>query len=401
MVRRVRLLHLFGVSNVEIENLCAGSQAVSNWLGKFKDSPATYQKYGRGVCMFFKWLREVKGLKLSPEEFLDQLAQKRASVKPSERCWGKSLVLQFSRDNPALVGRSDSTILTSYIVPLRRFCGDNEVELSTEQSFMGTVKRKFSEPAYTVDLAKKVLAALAQRERAICMCMLQSGQSIAQVLGDLNLQCKHILSEIELGKERLRIDFKERKGNNFPYHSFISTDAITEIKKWLPQRERIIDATGKGSDLLFITETGESLMPRFFVVEYCHRLQRHGLWTGPLSVRSHMFRKIFETEASPPDRGISKEYVVFMLGHSSASMVVKKQDMPGGTYDNAPRIYLDVVEREYVKLEKWINIYSGRPASNGLAGLPPKQQDMLKLLADTLSSDPRKAEKFTRFLTDL
>lgn len=394
----VRLLRSYGVSAGELEEFVKGSQVVGDWLGKFRDSPATYSKYSRGLCMFFKWLRKVKGLDLSPEQFLDLLATKRASDRPSERCWGKSLIVQFSRDNPDLAKASDSTKLTSYMVPVKRFSADNEVELCSEQSLMGVVKRKYSEPAYTVELARKVLGVLNQRDRAVCMCMLQSGQSIRQVLVDVNLQSNYVLGEIAKGKERVRIDFKERKGNNFPYHSFISTDAITEIKKWLPVREGIIEQTGKGSDFLFITENGTVLAPKMFLIEYVHTMQRHGLWTGPLSVRSHMFRKIFETEGSPPDRGISKEYLLFMMGHSSGTEVVKRQDMPGGVYDNAPKIYLDVVEREYCKLEPFINVYSGRSAVEG--GLSSEQVRFMGLLDEQLR-DPDKMRKFKQFLETL
>jgi len=379
----LRLLRSYSVSLREIEDFVVENEVVAGWLGRYKGTPATFAKYSRGLCMFFKWLREVKGLKLSPVEFLDVLASKRASAKPSERCWGKSLVLQFSRDNPDLEGKADSTMLTSYIVPVKRFCADNEVELTSEQSLMGVVRRKWSEPAYTVELARKVLGALSQRDRAVCMIMLQAGQSISQVLVDVSKQGEHVIEQINMGKERIRLDFAERKGNNFPYHSFISRDAITEIKKWLAIRQFWLERWKKESKFLFITETCAMYRPALFLSEYTRTLQRHGLWNGPLSVRSHMFRKIFETEASPPDRGVAKEYVKFMMGHSSGTEVIKRQDMPGGVYDNAPRIYLDVVEREYEKLEPFINIYTGRRAEAGLS-LTATEIERLRWIAEKL-----------------
>lgn len=375
------LKRVYGASAEDVNALIQGSQVVASWLGRYKASPATFLKYSRGLTMFFKWLREVKTLKLSPEEFLDTLAAKRASPRPSERCWGKALLLEFSRDNPDLASASDSTKLTSYIVPLKRFCADNEVELSSEQSLVGTVKRKFSEPAFTVALAKKVLGVMSQRERAICMIMLQSGQSISQVLLDVNKQGEYVIHEIELGKERIRLDFPERKGNNFPYHSFIGHDAITEIKKWLPIREGFLRRLKMESKLLLITENGKLYNPHMFLSEYTRKLQRHGLWTGPLSVRSHMFRKIFETEASPPDRGVDKLYVKFMTGHSSGTDVIKRQDMPGGIYDNAPRVYLDVVEREYEKLEPYLNIFTGKHSIEELPISEAEWQDLNDLLS--------------------
>jgi len=39
----------------------------------------------------------------------------------------------------------------------------------------------------------------------------------------------------------------------------------------------------------------------------------------------------------------------------------------GGTYDKAPWVYPDVVEKEYAKLEPYINIYSLRAVELGLS----------------------------------
>ena len=361
MVSRGRhLRHSFSVTREEVEAFLGESDSAARWLGKYRGSEATFEKYSRGLCMFFKWLRQVKRVDLGPQEFLDVLAEKRASGKPSERMWGKNLVLEFSRDNPEFEGNAAGTHLISYFVPLKRFCADNEVELTSAKSPFGALRRKYGEPPFTVDFAKRVLGVLGQRERAICMCMLQSGQSVKQVVTDLSGQGERIMQEISSGKQRIRIDFPERKGNNFPYFTFISKDAVTEIRKWLPLREDILRKTGRKTGHLFITGKGQPLKPKWFVSRFHRMVRRHKLWTGPMTVRSHMFRKIFESEASPPDRGISKAYVTFMMGHCSGGGVVSKLDMPGGTYDNAPRIYLEVVEREYEKLEQYINIYTAR-----------------------------------------
>lgn len=190
----------------------------------------------------------------------------------------------------------------------------------------------------------------------------------------------YVLGEIRAGKERIRLDFQERKKNNFPYFSFISKDAVTAIREWLPERKRIIEATGKGSEFLFITETGNQYTPREFLNIYIKILQRKKLWTGPLSVRAHMFRKIFETEASPPERGIEKLYVKFFLGHSSGDEIIKRMDMPGGIYDSSPRIHMGSFERQYERLEPYINIYTGKGVEE-LRLSENEWQDLKELLA--------------------
>ena len=127
---------------------------------------------------------------ISPSEFLDTVAVKRNDVRPSEGCWAKNSILDLSRDNPDLQGRADSTKLTSYIIPIRRFCADNEVELATELSYMGKVRRKISEPNIRLNWPR-TSSAPGKRERAICICELQSGQSNKQILEDMNRQASH------------------------------------------------------------------------------------------------------------------------------------------------------------------------------------------------------------------
>ena len=69
-------------------------------------------------------------------------------------------------------------------------------------------------------------------------------------------------------------------------------------------------------------------------------------------VTTHMFRKLFKTEASVPDRAIDHEIVEFWMGH------IKGIDAVGGPYDRNPEIHEEIFEKEYAKLEPYINIYS-------------------------------------------
>jgi len=66
-----------------------------------------------------------------------------------------------------------------------------------------------------------------------------------------------------------------------------------------------------------------------------------------------MFRKLFKSEASIPDRGIDRNITEFWMGHTEGVEKV------GAEYDRTPEIYEKVMEKEYVKLEPYINIYSG------------------------------------------
>lgn len=371
----VRVKLRYGAYREDIERFVRENDCVSMFLGRYKESPITYGDYARSLCMFFKWLR-LQDIRLGPKEFLDFAASKRASSVPSDRVWGKNLLLGFGRDNPDLKDKSATYKNTHFLVPVIRFCNDNEVQLTSSKGLIQKVQqRKYGEPAFTVDLARRVLGCLSQRDRAVCMMLLQSGQSERQILVDLNGRGESTIREVEAGHERIRLDFKGRKGNGKSYFTFIGHDAVVELRKWLVIRrewlnnpEIDVKKRNEAEKYLFITNRCGVLTPEQFGPAFRETLEKRGLWTGPFTVRTHMFRKIFESEASPPDRGINKLYVAFMMGHSGGNGAVSKLDMPGGTYDNAPRVYSEIVEKEYAKLEKWLNIYSQHSVGVGLSG---------------------------------
>ena len=370
----------YGVDRSELESFVEANLCVQNFLGKFKDK-GSYWNYARSIAMFFKWLRIVKGLSLSPEQFLDTLDQKRRGSRV-ERSWAKNLLLAFSRDNADLEGRSERYKYLFFFMPVKVFCDYHELPVTSARGVFGRVaKRKHKEPAYTVELAKRVLAALNQRDRAICLVALQAGQSIGQVLGDINDMKDYVFRMLDADAARVRVDFPERKGNSYPYFSFISRDAVQELRKWRVERERIVQAVGFNPAWLFITKTGRKYDEAKFLTCFRERLTRHKIYTGPLSVRSHMFRKIFEQEASPPERGISKAYVAFMMGHIGNG--AGGLDSVGGVYDKQPFVNPRVVENEYAKLEPYLNIFSCSAGVAGAEGFSDEDlTDISRLLED-------------------
>jgi integrase len=341
--------------------------------------------------MFFKWLKIRKDLELKPNEFLQILSEKRQSKVVEDRCWGRNLVLEFTRDNPDLKGKSHSLLYGAMFKSVNLFCKAHEVDLTSARGVYGEKKhRKYRPAPYTVALAKKVLAVINQRDRAICMLGLQTGQSVKQVLEDINGQYDYIVQMINQGKRRIRFDFQERKGNGFPYYTFCSIDAITELQKWLPIRKKWL--RDRKSPYLFVKRDGRKLTPEAWKSPFKERLERHGVYNGPYSVIFHMFRKIFESEASPPDRGISKDYARFMMGHAVDDVDGDQLDIPGGTYDQAPFTHPDAVEREYAKLEPYINIYSGRPAVVSGSEISEEDMETLKHLLAKINEGRVKIE---------
>jgi integrase len=380
----------YGVTREEIDRFVRENTCVQRFLKKYAAS--TQFSFSRYLCMFFKWLRLRKGLELKPTEFLQILAEKRQDKSIEERCWGKDLALEFTKYNPDLKGKSFSLRCGGMFKSINLFCKAHEVELSSARGVYGEKKhRKYPSPLYTVDLAKKVMSVCNQRDRAICMVGLQAGQGAHEVLDKINGQYEYVEREIRAGKRRIRFDFPEgRKGNNFSYYTFISVDAITELQKWLPIRKKWLG--NRKSPYLFIKRDGSKLTPAAWKNPFRELLERHQIYKGPYSVIFHMFRKIFESEGSVPDRGVSRPYLRFMMGHGVDDVNGDALDVPGGTYDQAPFTHADAVEREYAKLEPYLNIYSQRPVDTSSERISDEDMETLKLLLEKIKEGKVKVE---------
>jgi len=354
---------------------------VADFLSRYEEGSVTWREKAVGLARFFKWLRVVKGLNVSPSEFLDLHLAKRSAGSVEERRWALRLALEYSRDNPDLRGRALHYVYAAWFLPVKLFCDYHEAPLTSINGFFRKRnRRKHADKPFTVEFVKWILSTLNQRDRAVCMVMLQSGQSVKQVLVDVNSQADYIIREINAGKERIRLDFPERKGNGFPYFTFISRDAIQELRKWLAIRQQWLNALNiQRCKWLFITRKGKRLTRKLFHNSFRRALTKAGISNTPYTVTPHGFRKFFEQEASPPERGINKAYISFMMGHSTGNGYTHKLDAVGGVYDKAPWVYEGAVEREYAKLEPYINIYSGRHAQEQL-GISPEDLETLKLL---------------------
>ena len=102
--------------------------------------------------------------------------------------------------------------------------------------------------------------------------------------------------------------------------------------------------------------------------------------------------------------GVSKAYVTFMMGHSEGKdsngiRITHPLDAVGGTYDNAPHVYPDVVEKEYSKMEPYLNIYTG--FARNFSSLSNDAQTFFEKFNQVLEEHPDKMEKFERFILNL
>jgi hypothetical protein len=215
----------YSVSGADVDEFVRGSSCVRDFLNQYEG--VSYDEKAVGLARFFRWLKVVKGLELSPSEFLNTHLRKRQANNVEDRRWALKLALEFSRDNPDLANSAANYKYGAFFLPVKKFCDYHEAPMTTVVGlFKKRGRRKYADRPFTVDFVKRALAVLTQRDRAVAMVQLQSGQAIKQVLVDVNSQCKRVFRLIDQGAQRIRFDFAERKGNGFPYFSFISRDAI-------------------------------------------------------------------------------------------------------------------------------------------------------------------------------
>jgi len=360
---------LVRVCRDEVRGFVEGSGCVRDFLGRY--SGLTWWNYAWVLCGFFKWLRVFKGLEFSPEGFLEEHLRRRGSGCLEDRRWGLRLVLEFCRGQPGL---SDGRRYYMFMV-LKGFFDFHEAPLTSAKGVFGRWRRrKFRERQIDVERAKRVLGVVGQRERAVLMVMLQSGMSVGDVLNKFNFMYDYVRGEVEAGAERIRIDLEDRKLNGLSYFTFISRDAIHELRKWFVKRDRIVEKLGiPDPKAIFIKRSGKPLDVWQFEWQLNRVLHKHKLKDGPYSVRAHMFRKLFKTLARVPELAVDQDCVEFMMGHLSGIESV------GGVYDKTPQLFPRVIEREYAKLEPYLNIFTGKKAREEIA-LSPEDVETLKLL---------------------
>jgi len=392
------------LSYEEILDFVESNPCVKSWLGKYRLAPrddavlsGSRLNKARILCRFFKWLQVVKDVDLSPKELLKKQDQLRRSGDFEDRQWLLRLVLEHSRDNPDFRDYADLRKY-DFFVTMKSFCEYHDVVLTVARGVFGRKrKKKNHRKQMTLSDAKRILGKMNQRDRCMCLIMLQSGMSRGTVLNDFNyMWFSQVKPQLDAGRERLRIEFDERKANGTWYFTYVSRDGIQELRKWLVERKRIVEnAVADGRKVsrevvegepIFITSTALPLRAHRWGEQFSRR------WSP--KVTTHMFRKLFKSEASVPDRGINRNYIEFFMGRAEAADGL---DATGGVYDRTPELYEKTFEKEYEKIEPYINIYSGVQVEP-LDEYEGEWKEFFNVFRETFGNNPERLEKFVKFL---
>lgn len=236
----------YSVDKNEIERFVVENEMARSFLNRYDrgtDQSSSYEKHAHILCRFFKWLRVVKGWDVSPSELLNDQLRRFSSGDIGDRSFHVNLALEHSRDNNDFAELSDSRKYQIFIT-IKNFYAYHEVVLTRAKGKFGKrKKRKYYPKQISVMDFRRILGVLGQRERTIALIMFQSGLEIGAVLYKFSYMWDTVESQLEADKERIKIEIEERKGYGKWYFTYISKDAIHELRKWLILRRRIVERT--------------------------------------------------------------------------------------------------------------------------------------------------------------
>ncbi|MCX8153204.1 MAG: hypothetical protein N3E52_02070 [Candidatus Bathyarchaeota archaeon] len=112
----------YAVSLEEAARFAEENECVAEFLARYQRGGLTWIEKAVGLARFFRWLRVVKGLELSPKEFLDLHLRRRNADSVQERRWALRLSIECSRDNPDLADRALQYRYSAWLLPVKAFC---------------------------------------------------------------------------------------------------------------------------------------------------------------------------------------------------------------------------------------------------------------------------------------
>ncbi|UCD26815.1 MAG: hypothetical protein JSV75_01450, partial [Candidatus Bathyarchaeota archaeon] len=152
----------YGVSKVEVSRFVEENEAVKEWLAKFKTA-RSIRENSHKICRFFKWLKVVKDVDLSPKELLNEQIQMRTSQDIEDRRRHLRWALEHTRDNPDFRGYGDNRKYAIFLA-IKAFYDYHEVPLTMASNDFGRRnKRKNNRKMITLAQAKQIISSMDQR----------------------------------------------------------------------------------------------------------------------------------------------------------------------------------------------------------------------------------------------
>lgn len=332
----------------EVERLLApykSSKAVNRFISGYS-SPKTKRYYLRCLIQYLKYVREVKGLNLSPDELL--LDNRRCifespAVDTETKRKHTDAVLDFLEQlrHNGLAGTSREV----YAAVVKSFYAKNDSALWGNFAVARDAPKE-PIPALRSEDIRLVMRSLPVQIRTPLLITWQSSVEIDRVLG---LRWQDV-SGIERGENPLRLQFFGRKRHRRPYSTFIGTDGINHLRIWREEWKSLNSRDPHLQDLVFLGKAGRPVDFSWLnerMRRMALRLSAQGLIKNgnPRSWHSHSLRHNFRSEAA--HAGIKSEIAEFLMGHIGGIVYV---------YNHRDELHPDDLVKEYLKVEPFVSL---------------------------------------------
>jgi len=346
------------VKGIRVPKWFAEDPAVQRWLGKY-GSAATKRDYAFYFLKYLEWLREVRGVSLSPSELVRvNLGNIYGSgpvdveKKREHTDWLQEFI---SLDGP-LQGLGNSYRATA-ATAIRSFYKRNDSPLFGDfQVPFDAFEEKLTEQI-SVEDAKRYISVLPLRSKAVCICLLQCGMRVSEFL---QLKWKDVQSGIE--KKETPVKIMLRNDNGLQYFTFLGTDGIEILKLYLQYRKSLVGMPVRSNEYIFINDVGSGKyrVDKPLLSDYVNRqivraLVAKGLVEKPkgddkwrCNFHPHALRHLFKTECA--HAGINPMISQFWMGHDKGIEYV---------YNHQHELHPEDFVEAYRKAEPSLNIISG------------------------------------------
>ncbi|MFH0896740.1 MAG: hypothetical protein V1850_01660 [Candidatus Bathyarchaeota archaeon] len=248
------------------------SATVENWVSRLKPSSGKLAEIH--LNLFMRWLKDDGGA--FKDYTPDRLVECQKNADNRQRFEVLDLVqrhIQSLHDH----ARSSKTSRYTY---LRSFFLHNRAELPRGRSFRIRGDRPTVRGDLTVDETKKLIMVMNLMFQAVYLCMLQGGMGAHEILYWNEHGLEKLLEDLAGNPTVIRIDLPGRKEgeNERPFYTFIGSDAIVALKKWMPLRP-------KSSKVIFTTQDGAPLNYFSIQANWRRHMRRLGIGSRWCEVR--------------------------------------------------------------------------------------------------------------------
>jgi hypothetical protein len=312
----------------------------------------------------FEWLKDVS----KPGDLITHFDK----AQDKERYWHIDLIGEWLQSQ-----RISSVTKQTIADQLRRFYVKNRSPLPKEAL-------KFEASALEMERATSMTAintielhSLIMRgntlERAVLLCCFQGALGISEFdLFNKKGYTEEFAKRLDTEQIPLKIKLIRKKTYHAgakPYYTFLHQDAVSYLRKWLKDRERLTGKPIRHDESIFITKnkkTGQFAPVEKWTVERIMRtlsqevgLEKHEKfdphkYTHVAQIRHkfhpHELRDLFKSQCTRA--GVVPIASEFFMGH----------DIDRLNYDKSPELYEDFYRDQYNKLGKYINLISASGA---------------------------------------